>query len=72
MRNLSNLALRGALLASAAAFGGVAAPQAAFAQETAAPADDAAAAQRIVLIGPRRTHRTLPDPASPTDAHHPH
>ncbi len=67
MRKLSNLALRGALLASAAAFAGVAAPQAAFAQETAAPADDAAAAQSIVVIGTRRTDRTVADSASPID-----
>ena len=67
MRNLSNLALRGALLASAAAFGAVAAPQAAFAQTTAAPADDAAAAQSIVVIGTRRTDRTVADSASPID-----
>ena len=67
MRTLSNLALRGALLASAAAFGGVAAPQAAFAQEAAAPADDAAAAQSIVVIGTRRTDRTVADSASPID-----
>lgn len=67
MRNLSNLALRGALLASAAAFGGVAAPQAAFAQETAAPADDAAPAESIVVIGTRRTDRTVTSSASPID-----
>ena len=67
MRNLSNLALRGALLASAAAFVGVAAPQAAFAQEAAAPADDAVAAQSIVVIGTRRTDRTVADSASPID-----
>lgn len=68
MRTFSNLALRGALLASAAAFAGVAAPQAAFAQETAAaPADDAAAAQSIVVIGTRRTDRTVADSASPID-----
>ncbi len=66
MRTLSNLALRGALLASAAAFAGVAAPQAAFAQ-TAASADDAAAAQSIVVIGTRRTDRTVADSASPID-----
>ncbi len=66
MRTLSNLALRGALLASAAAFAGVAAPQAAFAQE-AASADDAAAAQSIVVIGTRRTDRTVADSASPID-----
>jgi len=47
---------------------GVAAPQAAFAQETAAkPADDAAAAQSIVVIGTRRTDRTVADSASPID-----
>ena len=67
MRNLSNLALRGALLASAAAFAGVAAPQAAFAQEAAAAPDDAAAAQSIVVIGTRRTDRTVADSASPID-----
>ncbi|WP_292947963.1 TonB-dependent receptor [Novosphingobium sp.] len=68
MRKFSNLALRGALLASATAFAGVAAPQAAFAQETAAaPADDAAAAQSIVVIGTRRTDRTVADSASPID-----
>ncbi|MBX9883993.1 MAG: TonB-dependent receptor [Novosphingobium sp.] len=68
MRNLSNLALRGALLASAAAFGGIAAPQAAFAQEAAAaPADDTAAAQSIVVIGTRRTDRTVTNSASPID-----
>ncbi|WP_292928220.1 TonB-dependent receptor [Novosphingobium sp. PASSN1] len=67
MRNLSNLALRGALMASAAAFAGVAAPQAAFAQQTAAATDDAAAAQSIVVIGTRRTDRTVADSASPID-----
>ncbi len=67
MRNLSNLALRGALLASAAAFAGVAAPQAAFAQETAAASDEAAASQSIVVIGTRRTDRTVADSASPID-----
>lgn len=69
MQTLSNLALRGALLASAAAFVSVAAPQAAFAQATAAtaPADDAAAAQSIVVIGTRRTDRTVADSASPID-----
>ena len=67
MRNLSNLALRGALLASAAAFGGIAAPQAAFAQETAAPADEAAPAESIVVIGTRRTDRTVTSSASPID-----
>ncbi len=68
MRNLSNLALRGALLASAAAFAGVAAPQAAFAQDTAAaPADDASVTQSIVVIGTRRTDRTVTSSASPID-----
>lgn len=68
MRNLSNLALRGALLASAAAFAGVTAPQAAFAQDTAAaPADDASATQSIVVIGTRRTDRTVTSSASPID-----
>ncbi len=67
MRNLSNLALRGALLASAAAFAGVAAPQAAFAQATAAASDEAAASQSIVVIGTRRTDRTVADSASPID-----
>jgi iron complex outermembrane receptor protein len=67
VRNLSNLALRGALLASAAAFGSVVAPQAAFAQEAAAATDDAAAAQSIVVIGTRRTDRTVADSASPID-----
>lgn len=67
MRNLSNLALRGALLASVAAFTGVAAPQTAFAQEAAAASDNTAAAESIVVIGTRRTDRSSTNSASPID-----
>ncbi len=71
MQSVSKLALRGAFLASAAAFTtaftAVIAPQAAFAQETATAADDAAAAESIVVIGTRRTDRTVTDSASPID-----
>lgn len=67
MRTVSNFALRGALLASAAAFTAAIAPQAAFAQETAVAANDEAAGDAIVVIGTRRTDRTVADSASPID-----
>lgn len=67
MRTVSSYALRGALLASAAVFTTAIAPQAAFAQSTAAAADEAATAESIVVIGTRRTDRTVADSASPID-----
>ena len=68
MRSIRSLAVRGALLASAAAFTALIAPDIATAQQaTSATADDAAAAESIVVIGTRRTDRTVADSASPID-----
>jgi diacylglycerol O-acyltransferase len=66
MRTVRNLAIRGALLASATAFIAILAPEAALAQDTAAQADSAPE-ENIVVIGTRRTDRTVADSASPID-----
>ena len=71
MRSIRGLAVRGALLASAAAFTTLVAPDAAVAQQasTAAEAapEAAPAADAIVVIGTRRTDRTVTSSASPID-----
>ncbi len=71
MRTISQFALRSALLASAAAFTAAFAPQSAFAQQASADAGAAAeaapAADAIVVIGTRRTDRTVTSSASPID-----
>jgi len=66
MRTVRNLAIRGALLASATALIALLAPEAALAQDTAAQADSAPE-ENIVVIGTRRTDRTVADSASPID-----
>jgi iron complex outermembrane recepter protein len=65
MKAISNTALRGALLATAAMITTSMAPVVANAQTpVAAPADDA---KEIVVIGTRRTDRSITDSASPID-----
>ena len=64
MKTHSNTALRGALLATAALLTTTLAPAIANAQQTAAAADDA---KDIIVIGTRRTDRTVTDSASPID-----
>ena len=66
MRSVRTFAARAALLASATAFTAILAPQAAFAQD-AAPQADSAPEESIVVIGTRRTDRTVTDSASPID-----
>ena len=66
MRTVRNLAIRGALLASTTALIALLAPEAALAQDTAAQADSAPE-ENIVVIGTRRTDRTVADSASPID-----
>jgi len=65
MRSIHGFAVRSALLASAAAFTTVITPEIALAQQV--TADDAPAAESIVVIGTRRTDRTVADSASPID-----
>ena len=67
MKTYSNTALRGALLATAALLTTTLAPAIANAQQTTAAADDAADAKDIVVIGTRRTDRSITDSASPID-----
>ncbi len=66
MKTLSKPALRAALLATVA-LGGVSLPGAAYAQQAAAAAEEAPAAADIVVIGTRRTDRSVTDSASPID-----
>ncbi len=66
MRTASNTAMRGGLLATAAILTSMMMPAVGYAQATAA-ADDAADAKEIVVIGTRRTDRSVTDSASPID-----
>jgi iron complex outermembrane recepter protein len=67
MRTVSNAALRGALLATAAIITTAMVPAIASAQQTTAAADEATDAKDIIVIGTRRTDRTVADSASPID-----
>ncbi len=66
MRTVSNAALRGALLATAAMLTTTLVPVVSNAQSTAA-AEDATDAKEIVVIGTRRTDRSSTNSASPVD-----
>lgn len=66
VKNISNSTLRGALLATAATLGAIVMPVSAFAQSTAA-AEETTDAKEIIVIGTRRTDRSVTDSASPID-----
>jgi iron complex outermembrane recepter protein len=66
MKSISNSALRGGLLASAALLTTVILPASAYAQQADA-ADEGVNSAEIVVIGTRRTDRTVTDSASPVD-----
>ncbi len=68
VRTVSNAALRGGLLATAAILTSMLVPTAASAQQVAAAAGDTAKNnEEIIVIGTRRTDRTVADSASPVD-----
>ncbi len=67
MQTISTAALRRALLATAAIFTATLVPGMASAQQTTAAADSAADAKEIIVIGTRRTDRSVTDSASPID-----